>query len=417
MTRPTAVRLLSVAAYLAGVLIVFEGASRAALSVDALFARAAGGDEASWRLRWVRRRGAQPSMHYAFDEHHPLRGWALKPNLRGVPAFGHARLSSTSRGARGAREHAVPKPPGTLRILVFGDSFTFGEDVGDDETYAACLERLLPGVEVVNLGVHGYGHDQMLLYLQEVGARYAPDVVLLGFLYDDMERNLLRFRDFAKPRYELAAGRLVLEGTPVPTPDDVVAGEWRRSRFADLLTMLDQRFRWRTGRSQREMEELTTAILDEFRRVTEAIGARPAYAYLPVYGEITKPEMSMTRREQFFFRYCRSRGIQSMYLRPYFLPKVKAGVEFKTYGHWGPLEHATAAEGIRAYLVEKGLLSPPDAPSVQGIRPVATSRAVRAPSSRTAATSARATTAQPRPRSESFASVSPAPTATGTMTK
>ena len=52
---------------------------------------------------------------------------------------------------------------------MLGDSFTFGEDVGDDETYSHHLEQLLPGTEVINLGVHGYGHDQMLIYLREEG--------------------------------------------------------------------------------------------------------------------------------------------------------------------------------------------------------------------------------------------------------
>ena len=29
----------------------------------------------------------------------------------------------------------------------------------------------------------------------------------------------------------------------------------------------------------------------------------------------------------------------------------------KTHGHWGPLEHRIATEGIRAYLVDKELVS------------------------------------------------------------
>jgi hypothetical protein len=46
-----------------------------------------------------------------------------------------------------------------------------------------------------------------------------------------------------------------------------------------------------------------------------------------------------------------------MYLRPFFLQKMKEGASLKTYGHWGPLEHRVAAEGIRAYLVDKSLVS------------------------------------------------------------
>jgi hypothetical protein len=196
----------------------------------------------------------------------------------------------------------------------------------------------------------------MLLYLREVGARYRPDVVLLGFVSDDMERNLLGFRDFAKPRFVLRGGRLELRGTPVPTPDEVVAREWRRSKLLDLLTLLRARFEARSGEDVRRRRELTLAILDEIARTARSLGATPAFAYLPVYREIDKPEGAMTQRERFFFGYCRERGIQSMYLRRFFLRKLRAGVSFKTYGHWDALEHRTVAEGIAAYLLEKGLV-------------------------------------------------------------
>ena len=48
-----------------------------------------------------------------------------------------------------------------------------------------------------------------------------------------------------------------------------------------------------------------------------------------------------------------------MYLRHQFLPKLQAGAEFKTWGHWGPLEHLTAAESMKAYLVDKGVIEWP----------------------------------------------------------
>jgi hypothetical protein len=64
----------------------------------------------------------------------------------------------------------------------------------------------------------------------------------------------------------------------------------------------------------------------------------------------------MTERERFFFSYCRERGIQSIYLSPFFQKRLREGADLSPYGHWRALEHATAAEGIRAYLLEKGLL-------------------------------------------------------------
>jgi len=355
--RPGWRRLLVVAGYCAGLAVFFEAAARLALRSDALFSRMAGEDDASWRLRWVRRQQAGLRLYYRFDVHHPTRGWALRPGLQPTAAFGDKTVSSNSHGVRGAAERGYSKPAGVTRIVTLGDSFTFGEDVGDDETWSQQLERSLPGTEVLNLGVHGYAHDQMLLYLQEEGIRYHPDLVLLGFMGDDMERNLLRFRDFAKPRFVLQpGGGLQLSGTPVPTPEEVLAHEIYRSKFGDLLTMLWERYRSRSGRRGSDERRLSVAILDEIAAVVRRAGAVPAFAYLPVYGELDKPDMAMTQRERFFFSYCRERGIQSMYLRRFFIAAMKAGASLKTYGHWGPQEHRIAAEAIRAYLLEKGLV-------------------------------------------------------------
>jgi hypothetical protein len=349
-------RAASLVAYLIGVLVFFEAASRVALRNDAFFQRVSGDDAATWRLRWVKRHAKQGKLYFAFDAWSPTRGWALKPGIRDAPAFGEKLLNSNSRGIRGRREYSYDRPPGVARILVLGDSFTFGEEVGDDETYSHVLEASLRGAEVLNLGVHGYGHDQMLLYLKEEGLRYRPDVVVLGFIADDMERNLLAFRDYVKPRFVLDGERLVLTNSPVPSPEETMRAEPWRSKFFDVLTMLRERRRGRGGARREETRRLTLAILDEMRRAIESVGARPAYAYLPVYGEITRTDPGMTERERFFFSYCRRQGIQSIYLAPFFKRRIREGVEFKTQGHWGPTEHRVAAEGIKAYLLEKGLI-------------------------------------------------------------
>lgn len=347
--------------YLLAVALFCEGSARLALRSDTLFRRIEGRDAASWRLRFVRRHAhGTGGLYYTFDVHHPTRGWALRPGLVQVPAFEDRPVSSNSQGLRGRREYAVPKPSGVQRVLVLGDSFTFGDEVGDEETYCHYLQGMLPAeIEILNLGVHGYGHDQMLLYLQEVGARYRPDVVLLGFVAQDMERNLLAFRDFAKPHFNLGAAGLRLAGTPVPTPEALVASEWRRLKLLDLFTMLADRWAWRSGANAARMERLTVALLDELQRTTLSLGAVPAYAYLPVYGELDRPDLTMTRSERFLLGYCRARGIQSLYLQRFFLRARRAGSELKTYGHWSPVEHRIAAQGMHAYLVEKGLVRVP----------------------------------------------------------
>jgi lysophospholipase L1-like esterase len=90
------------------------------------------------------------------------------------------------------RPHDPLPAPGTFRIVVLGDSFM--------EAYQVALEQSLPyllqerlasrGVEVLNLGVGGYGTAQALLALEEEGLRYRPDLVVLAFYAgNDVQNN------------------------------------------------------------------------------------------------------------------------------------------------------------------------------------------------------------------------------------
>lgn len=334
-----------------------EGLARFALLDEARLQRLGSPySEASWRLRFVLRYARTGPRPNALEAPHRERGWALSPGLRRVPAFAGGVVSSNSQGLRGLREHALPKPAGLRRILAFGDSFTFGEDVGDADTFCQRLGGLLPGVEVLNLGVRGYGHDQMLLYLRETAARYEPDLVLLGYVTDDALRNLSGFRDFAKPRFELEGPRLVLRGTPVPTPGEVLAAEPYRSKLLDLFTIAGQHAAWRSGRRQRAATALTFAILREFFREVQALGARPLVVDLPVWDELRVSDPAPLPRERGLQALCDSERWPYLRLRPIFLAHQRAGGRLETRAHWGAVEHWLAAQAIADFVRERHLL-------------------------------------------------------------
>lgn len=345
-------------AYAALFALALEGGARLALRSEAFLRRISSPyDEPSWRLRWLRRhQGGEAPYRFSFDRFHSVRGWTLAPNLHQLEVFDGKRLTSNSRGLRGAREYAVPKPAGVTRIALFGDSFTFGEEVSDDETFAQQMERLLPGVEVMNFGVHGYGHDQMLLYLRETLPIYRPDVVLVGYVTDDSLRNLTRFRDFAKPRFRLRDGKLVIEGTPVPSPDELIARERWRSRFGDLLSMAASRIAWKWGGKAAELDQLTDALLSEMFREAAAGGARPAVALLPAWGELGATSAEPLPGERFAMDLAERDRTPCLRLRPLFLEQARLGAEFQKVGHWGPLEHRIAAGGIVDFLRREGLV-------------------------------------------------------------
>ena len=129
----------------------------------------------------------------------------------------------TPRHFRGVHGYQADKQPDVFRVVVIGDSFTYGAEVSDDETYPHRLEMLLPKGEVINLGVRAYGIDQAVLKYLKYGRAYRPDLLVVGIWSLDYLRTPLTFYRFAKPLYVIDPGThaLTLTRTPVPPPDDM----------------------------------------------------------------------------------------------------------------------------------------------------------------------------------------------------
>ncbi|MEZ5332381.1 MAG: SGNH/GDSL hydrolase family protein [Thermoanaerobaculia bacterium] len=341
-------------AYVLAVSAFLEAGSRIALSLPRFRVPTDRSAGAIWRAAWMDRRD-HVDVYYGFDRYDPTLGWVLAPGLRDDGTFGEGSVSSNSAGMRGRREFGVEAPEGTQRIALLGDSFTFGDEVRDEETWAARLQERLPATEVLNLGVHGYGQDQMLLTFVERGFRYHPDLVVVGFVRDDMYRNLLGFRDYAKPRMALENGRLDVAGVPVPPPAAVARRASIGPRLLDLLAVLRRGLGWRTGSNAERMEELTAAILDRIADEAAAGEAVTVFVYLPHSEELAFPDLEL-REETFFRDYCEQRAAFCLDLRPTFLRRIAEGAEIKIPGHWHATGHELVAESVEAFLEERGLL-------------------------------------------------------------
>jgi hypothetical protein len=135
-------------------------------------------------------------------------GWKPRP---GFAALLHdVPTTVNARGYRGAL-HPYEKTPGKTRLLMLGDSVTFGSWVRDFETFSFLLEERSDRYEVVNLAVEGYGTDQELLVLEQEGLRYHPDVVVLNVCdANDPSDNFSGWRSRPKPHFTWDGRRLVL---------------------------------------------------------------------------------------------------------------------------------------------------------------------------------------------------------------
>jgi hypothetical protein len=353
MTQQSRRRYLFWAVYIGFLLLLAEGTARLVFAVPALDRRVDAWDDLSWRRIWVANHKSGKQMYFSFDSFDTSRGWGTRANIRNKQVFDGKILNTNAEGFRGARDFPLQKDSSKTRILLLGDSFTFGENVSDDETYADVMQRALPKAEVLNAGVHGYAHDQMLVMLHQQ-LRFHPDIVMLGYLSADLPRNLLAFRDYAKPSYTLEDGKLKLHGIPVPPPEATLHLDWARPRIIDLLAAI--RFRLEKPPAQQaRAETLSAAILADMARVADSAHAVPVFVYLPESKELVAHTDS-THHEKYFRQVCRSIGkVRCFSVAPAFQAQIAKGVVFKS-GHWDPAGHRVAGEEIARMLVDSGLV-------------------------------------------------------------
>ena len=117
------------------------------------------------------------------------------------------RLTVNKNGFRGNGNHIKFK--NSLKILAVGDSFTFGYQVGDQETWPACVEYNLRA-EVDNGGMFGYGVAQSILRADQELITKQYDVVILAILVGNgFARDQLFFRSgFSKPAVIFDNGKI-----------------------------------------------------------------------------------------------------------------------------------------------------------------------------------------------------------------
>jgi lysophospholipase L1-like esterase len=246
--------------------------------------------------------------------------FAFKPHASGVFP-GNVDMKRTfpyRTNANGLRDRDRPaKQPGTKRVLVIGDSYTWGYAVAEEEAYPQAAERLLDergrsDIEVINGGIPDYNSRQERQLLAELMPIYQPDAVFLGYVVNDAEpptampvppeETYRHARSWFLAEAADHLNRHVFRRRLLPTAKDSVGSsyldgfeegsvKWRDSREAiremrdlssaagvpftvlilpDVTQDLDHRYLWRpihdaVARWGRELNIPTFDLLSEFR--------------------------------------------------------------------------------------------------------------------------------------------------------
>jgi hypothetical protein len=303
--------------------------------------------------------GSYPS---AYD---PLLGYVPRAGAHGTDNPWHR---SVTIGSDGLRENGRARPAGTP-VLALGDSFAFGDEVDDADTWPAQLEATLAR-PVLNGGVFGYGLDQMVLRGERLldGVARDADLVILSVLPEDVLRCEFSYRYAWKPYFTPEHGRLELHNVPAPQPHAGPPGESLLRRILRRSFLADRVFRrldpdgWAipdSVRVHRDGAEVARLLIDRFAERVRAdrrsallvIQWSPQMVAVPIEGVVAQArerEIPVLDLREALEPIVSARGIGAAF-ELHFEPDRPSGI-----GHMNPRGNRIAAEAIAAALPRAG---------------------------------------------------------------
>ena len=259
--------------------------------------------------------------------------------------------------------YPIPPPADHRRILILGDSFTFGLGVRDDRAiFSEVVERslnrdyTLPDVRyfhVMNGGIPGSLTHRWLDLWNRIDEFYQPDLVLLVFFLRDGTRTASIPDFFGVIREEITQrNRMSL----------LYQGSFTYRRFRDNLDRREvgerytQKFRDSYFGDEEETEEwrLAQDNLREIRDGVRATGAEVGFVIFPILVELNDryPFFSIV---ELLEQYARDNDMPHLNLLPAYLGKNGPSLWVSTYDqHPNPEGHAIAAREITPFVA--GLL-------------------------------------------------------------
>ena len=177
------------------------------------------------------------------------------------------------------------------RLLVIGDSFTEGQGVTEEGTFAAQLEAQLGGaVEVLNCGRRGYDFPRLAEWFDEKLAELDPDWVLYAFTPNDPQQSE------AFHERQAFLNDWILDRRRMFTEEHAPAPSFWESRCAGLIgdrleaaEVAEETTRWyreMVGEPNAEGWEATRAHVAAMARRMEARGGRFAVAMWPLFVDL-----------------------------------------------------------------------------------------------------------------------------------
>jgi hypothetical protein len=262
-------------------------------------------------------------------------GWSNASNLRTTRINAAGKRWGIKTDHNGHRVIEQNPLTGT-RLLILGDSLSFGEGVDIEDRFDVGILSYLPGLHITNTGVMGYGTDQEYVVFGNWKHLLRPGDAVLVVLnqsdyFDVLRRRFLRR---AKPYFEKADGSFALRPPRI--------GFWES--WSDLSLVASAIARWAepTVPEKLNLHESIDIIGFILRRIHEEAprGVKVVLAHLGSR-ELLKPQLGLSSTMFCQFADACVDLDDVLAADPsYRLPD----------GHWSSLGHAAVAQALSKVL-------------------------------------------------------------------
>jgi lysophospholipase L1-like esterase len=255
--------------------------------------------------------------------------WSGQPGTQGLHTG--VPVSFNALGFRDAERSPQPAP-GALRVLALGDSVTFGMGVRQELTWPRQAEQLLSSgrpapVEVLNMGMPGYNTIHQLAQLKEVGLGLQPKVVVVGFLYNDIELSSAQIGEGSVPKQEVSSGRQIksqLNAAALWLKKNSLFVAWLSPRIGNALRLLGVKGLGQVGEIKDQYTDANPnwrrmqAALLEMKQLTSERGIDLVVMVIPAFTRFNDAAYPIKEYHQAVAGFCRENGIKVLDLLPKF---------------------------------------------------------------------------------------------------
>ncbi|WP_204104584.1 MULTISPECIES: SGNH/GDSL hydrolase family protein [Spirulina sp. CCY15215] len=280
-----------------------------------------------WKSQFIKRYESDRGLirDARLHDTHPTRGWTPKPNLS--VTIDNIKYTTNQQGHRALKDY---KPnPEQYTVLVVGDSYTFGIDTDDSFLWTNLLQAKDRRLNIINLGVGGYGLDQIYITLKESIKTYQPDLVIAAFISDDIFRMRFDFRDYKKPILKIKGDKLIVKNTPIGSLEETYQEVKQELKWTTIPFLKLDDVVYNLSISCREVNyQLPSKVFLEMLQIAQQEKADFLLTYLASNPEVENPNHT-SYGEKVFQQFISENEVDSLNTRPYFLAGNKAG---KNYG-------------------------------------------------------------------------------------